>query len=172
MGKKAAITPILNSLYIEPAAYYVTNEADELDLERIPERRRPFIPDTSPVPVGQGAQKHLIDMEARAGGGPHEKYMIHRVHVEGRLIFQDANSEDKDTNGLFCLHHLINRGIEFVSGRRTLPIWQDLIDTRYTENFEGLEPIIDVSAILAGYIFFKKKLGIYINWVNIKFGML
>jgi hypothetical protein len=80
MAKSVALNPILNNPYIEPASYYATNESGELDYERIAPGRRPFIPDIPPVPVGQGAQKSLIDVEAVSG--QYEKHLINRVRVE------------------------------------------------------------------------------------------
>jgi type III restriction enzyme len=80
MAKTVALNPILNNPYIEPASYYATNESGELDYERIAPGRRPFIPDIPPVPVGQGAQKSLIDVEAVSG--QYEKHLINRVRIE------------------------------------------------------------------------------------------
>ena len=58
--------PILNNPYSEPAFYYSTNDAGELDYQSVVEGRRPFVPDIPPVPVKQGPQKSLIGLEASA----------------------------------------------------------------------------------------------------------
>jgi len=82
MAKTIASNPILNNPYTEPASYYATNESGELDYERVVgnKGRRPFIPDIPPVPVGQGAQKSLIDVDAVSG--QYEKHIVNRVRVE------------------------------------------------------------------------------------------
>ena len=80
MAKTIALNPILNNPYLVPTSYYATNESGELDYERTVEGRRPFIPDIPPVPVSQGAQKSLIDVEAVSG--QYEKHLVNRVRVE------------------------------------------------------------------------------------------
>jgi type III restriction enzyme len=80
MAKPVKLNPILNSPYAEPVSYYATNESGELDYERVVAGRRSFIPDISPVPVGQGPQKSLIGVEAVSG--QYDKHLINRVRVE------------------------------------------------------------------------------------------
>lgn len=80
MPKSSPDNPILNSPYTEPASYYATNEVGELDYETVVEGRRLFIPDIPPVPVGQGAQKSLIDVQDMSG--QYESHLINRVRTE------------------------------------------------------------------------------------------
>ena len=59
---KEAESPILNSPYEEPKAYYSTNETGELDYTNVIEGRRPFVLISPPVPVKQKGTKSLYSM--------------------------------------------------------------------------------------------------------------
>ncbi|MGA2762983.1 MAG: DEAD/DEAH box helicase family protein [Spirochaetia bacterium] len=73
-------SPILNSPYEEPRAYYSTNEAGELDYTKVIEGRRPFIPDTPPVPVKQKGTKSLFDVQGL--GANHESHLINLLRKQ------------------------------------------------------------------------------------------
>ena len=78
--QQAIENPILNNPYSEPALYYSTNDAGELDYQSVVEGRRPFVPDIPPVPVKQGPQKSLIGLEASAQA--FQSHLINRLRVE------------------------------------------------------------------------------------------
>ncbi len=54
--------PILNNPYEEPSRHYATNPEGELDYSRPVKGRRPFNPEIQTIPVRQGAQADLMEL--------------------------------------------------------------------------------------------------------------
>lgn len=57
--------PILNSPYEEPRQHYATDDAGALNYERIVSGRRIFAPDVPSIPVRQGPQPSLLEINDR-----------------------------------------------------------------------------------------------------------
>ncbi len=59
--------PILNNPYEEPQGHYATNLAGELDYSKPVKGRRAFTPEIQTIPVRQGAQEELMELNEVAG---------------------------------------------------------------------------------------------------------
>jgi type III restriction enzyme len=60
-----ADTPILNSPYEEPRRHYATDDSGALDYARIAEGRRIFAPEVQAIPIRQGPQASIIEINDR-----------------------------------------------------------------------------------------------------------
>jgi type III restriction enzyme len=72
--------PILNNPYEEPEQHYATNLAGELDYSRPVKGRRIFTPEIQTIPVRQGAQGDLMELNevAAADHGSHVVNLLRR----------------------------------------------------------------------------------------------
>ena len=72
--------PILNNPYEEPQWHYATNLAGELDYSRPVKGRRVFTPEIQTIPVRQGPQSELNELNdvASANHGSHNVNLLRR----------------------------------------------------------------------------------------------
>lgn len=68
--------PILNSPYSEPHLHYSTAADGTLNYDDVREGRRVFVPDTQVIPIRQGPQKAMFDVNDEA-----ESYSSHQVNL-------------------------------------------------------------------------------------------
>jgi type III restriction enzyme len=73
--------PILNNPYEEPAWHYATNLAGELDYANPVKGRRVFTPEIQPIPVRQGAQEELLELNEVARA-EHESHVVNLLRRE------------------------------------------------------------------------------------------
>jgi type III restriction enzyme len=74
--------PILNNPYEEPEGHYATNLAGELDYSKPVKGRRVFTPEIQTIPVRQGAQEELMELNEVAGA----QYGGHAVNLLRREV--------------------------------------------------------------------------------------
>lgn len=74
--------PILNNPYEEPAWHYATNLEGELDYSRPVKGRRIFRPEVQTIPVRQGLQGELMELNELAA----EKHESHIVNLLRREV--------------------------------------------------------------------------------------
>jgi len=68
--------PILNSPYDEPLLHYATDDQGALDYEIIVPGRRIFVPEFQTIPVKQGAQRSMFEINERA-----EEFGSHLINL-------------------------------------------------------------------------------------------
>src|SRR4051812_6341161 len=73
--------PILNNPYEEPAWHYATNLAGELDYEKPVKGRRMFTPEVHTIPVRQGTQSELMELNEVAAG-QHGNHLVNLLRRE------------------------------------------------------------------------------------------
>lgn len=72
----SSTNPILNSPYLEPKLHYSTAADGTLDYDDVRQGRRVFVPDTQVIPIRQGPQKAMFDVNDEA-----ESYSAHQVNL-------------------------------------------------------------------------------------------
>ncbi len=68
--------PILNSPYEEPLLHYATDDEGSLDYEKIIDGRRIFAPEIQSIPVRQGPQRSMFEINERA-----EEFGSHLINL-------------------------------------------------------------------------------------------
>ena len=85
--------PILNNPYEEPEGHYATNLAGELDYSKPVKGRRVFTPEIQTIPVRQGAQEELMELNEVAGA----QYGSHAVNLLRREVSAWRNEKYPQT---------------------------------------------------------------------------